>query len=198
MERVAEREGLWGDVGGDTKRQKFNHWTDHAGWIYFWTQFPRNSTVSPWGKCLSWSFSSSSLENKDASLRSYSTAAVTTDTSICLENMFAVHLLAFHFAKLKEDQIKKVRYSSNRDSCCQNCYSCPAGSAVCNAGYVMAFSTAAIEANGMRSIWIHLMTVKIGLVKAFSCSIMNCFPAMEQMIFSKEKWCLNFTWQGVV
>lgn len=25
MERVAEREGLWGDVGGDTKRQKFNH-----------------------------------------------------------------------------------------------------------------------------------------------------------------------------
>lgn len=45
---------------------------------------------------------------------------------------------------------------------------------MCNAGYFMAFSTAAMEANGMRSICIHLMTVKIGLLRTFPCTIINC------------------------
>lgn len=36
-------------------------------------------------------------------------SSVTTGSSIHFKKMFAVHLLAFHFTKLKEDQIKKVR-----------------------------------------------------------------------------------------
>ncbi|KAK2512988.1 putative hexokinase hkdc1 [Columba guinea] len=35
-------------------------------------------------------------------------SSLATGSSICFRTMFAVHLLAFHFAKLKEDQIKKV------------------------------------------------------------------------------------------
>lgn len=64
----------------------------------------------------------------------------------------------------------------------------------------MALLTKAIQPDGLRSTWTLncLMSVKIGQVSAFPCSVISFLPVMEQMIFSKEKWCLNFIWHGVV
>lgn len=70
--------------------------------------FPGTPLAHPEGNASAEVSLSSSFVDKDVSLWSYPAAAGTTDTSSSLKKMFAVHLLAFHFTKLKEDQIKKV------------------------------------------------------------------------------------------
>lgn len=53
----------------------------------------------------------------------------------------------------------------------------------------MALSAKAIQPNGVGGVWTlnHLLSVKIGLVTALSCTVVCSLPVMEQMILGKEK-----------